>query len=278
MRCAAESTALLLPPLWVFNANLPRTLPSDFGKMLCDFDPRPPATPDVFATMTRHREKVRGALETGDCDGGLAAVETYLPYAFGLLAAAAEEKEVQGCLTFAWTAPFTNAHSSKPAKITSLQSEVVLTLQAYALLHRKLARDLLASDAAEEANLNLSLKHLTKAAGIFESIGFLSASLLVKNAAAGGASPLLHELTPEFQQLMSKRVSLRFRRSRFRDVKRRRLSLLEAQEIAVRKALVAKHNPVVCAKLCMDVFDSARHCKQLVPSAAAEYRFRVLEM
>ena len=151
-----------------------------------------------------------------------------------------------------------------------------MVLLSDAMLHRNAAREILLG--VDTSRYVLAAKMLHKAAGVdvpppryiirllsvSQIFDHVASSALLSTISADSPSLKIAEATPDFHSAM------------------RDLCLLEAQEVAIHKAVTDRTCSLgVLAKLCMDVVGKASFCQRIVARFSAqpsELRFRILEM
>jgi len=181
----------------------------------------------------------------------LKAAETYLPCVLGLLAATRPlaSAEFFRALRLPWMSVLNVNHTRAPVSFDSFDWEIINVLLTIGLLYRSCAYGKLRVTTTETFDVNSKeiARLLCVAAGIFEHIRdeWLPRFKGVRIEEA------ITELTPETYTALAS------------------ISLAEAQEVSVRKAMIGGMSEGALAKLCIEIsrqFGAAMSCIKNVPA------------
>jgi len=202
---------------------------------------------DELRKISLIRDEVVIALERASSDASIKAIERYLPHLGGVIAAASTlPPEAMKNLKVSWTTPLSYKNSSSSLTVYgSLQFEYAMLLLAYGIVHRNAAIEVLATtlESDYEEKSKIMSNFLCKSAGIFEFMKEAVASWLPKPEGA---------YAEFFDQTYIALASL---------------SLAEAQELAIKKAVLKATNPSIVAKLCVDVANKVSLSAGIIRSA-----------
>jgi hypothetical protein len=229
-------------PTHIYKLTTPTTQKIQFDAVFRNVEPE---TEEMLKKVSYVRDEVVVALERASSDAAIKAIDRYFPLLVGLIqAASALPPDSTKSLKVAWTLPLNGKYfTSHMIVYGSLNFEYVMLLMAYGVLHRNAAHELLnaTSDSSYDANSKIMSSLLCRSAGIFE---YIRGELLKWVPKPDG---VFAEFVDETYVALSN------------------LSLAEAQQLAIKKALMAgSASSSVVAKLCADVANKCDHCAMIV--------------
>eukprot|EP01095_Lingulamoeba_sp_RSL-Kostka_P004777 TRINITY_DN15995_c0_g1_i1.p1 TRINITY_DN15995_c0_g1~~TRINITY_DN15995_c0_g1_i1.p1 ORF type:complete len:390 (+),score=95.52 TRINITY_DN15995_c0_g1_i1:48-1217(+) len=230
------------PPASIMRFVIPFSLPIQFEKIFKNVTEE---TLQTLKTMSESRNNFITALDSDNPDEGLTASSYYIPCLMGLIQAAQEVPQdiIKSKLSISWTSSVAKNFHNYAFVCDHWHFEAVSALISYGMLHRSKACTLLNSvnsDDTFDLKSKEIAKHLCESAGIFNYINEVQ---MVK----WNQKPFT-EIPEKYTELYTALSCL---------------SIAEAQQIALKKAIIKGTSNSLLAKLCKGIHNQYQHIDDL---------------